>query len=114
MDDKVLIQLTNGAIVDIITEQEYSSGCETCDYGSCYTTDLMIIYKNKKKDIIRDESMYDYGMSLSSIMKVILNHQEDIEKLKEEEVAEFIKNKLENEHDCDELKIISEVFNEIY
>ncbi|SJR41908.1 Uncharacterised protein [Clostridioides difficile] len=60
--------------------------------------------------------MYDYGMSLSSIMKVILNHQEDIEKLKEEEVAEFIKNKLENEHehDCDELKIISEVFNEIY
>ena len=42
--------------------------------------------------------MYDYGMSLSSIMKVILNHQEDIEKLKEEEVAEFIKNKLENSY----------------
>ncbi|HBG4932999.1 hypothetical protein C4015_02295 [Clostridioides difficile] len=107
MNNKVLIHLTNGAIVDITTEQGYSSGCETCDYGTRYITDLMIIYKNKKKDIIRDESMYDYGMSLSSIMKAILNHQEDIEKLKEEEVAEFIKNKLENEHDCDELKIFN-------
>ncbi|HBE8640471.1 TPA: hypothetical protein KOB73_001357 [Clostridioides difficile] len=107
MNNKVLIHLTNGAIVDITTEQGYSSGCETCDYGTRYITDLMIIYKNKKKDIIRDESMYDYGISLSSIMKVILNHQEDIEKLKEEEVAEFIKNKLENEHDCDELKIFN-------
>lgn len=107
MDDKALIQLTNGAIVDITTEQEYSSGCETCDYGSCYTTDLKIIYKNKEADIIRDESMYEYGMSLSDIMKVILNYQEDIGELKEEEVAEFIKNKLENEHDCDELKIFN-------
>lgn len=107
MGNKVLIHLMNGAIVDIITEQKYSSGCETCDYGSCYTTDLMIIYKNKKTDIIRDESMYDYGMPLSAIMKVILNHQEDIEKLKEEEVAKVIKNKLENEHGCDKLKIIS-------
>ncbi|HFL3696705.1 hypothetical protein [Clostridioides difficile] len=107
MNDKVLIQLINGAIVDITTEQEYVSGCETCDYGSCYTTDLRIIYKNKKTDIIRDDSMYDYGMSLSDIMKVILNYKEDITKLKEEEVAEFIKNKLENEHSCEELKIFN-------
>lgn len=102
---KALIQLVDGSILDIDVDQGYVPGCETCDYGSCYTTDLIIRYNNKSCDVISDESMYEYGMSLSDIMKILLNYQEDIKTLKEIEVAEFIKNKLESEYGYNDLEI---------
>lgn len=105
MSKKALIELVDGAIVNFETDQDYYSGCETCDYGSSYVTDIDIYYQNKERDTIRDDSMYEYGMSMSDVMKVMLNYQDDIKKLKEDEVAEFLKDKLENEYGCSGLEI---------
>ena len=107
MSKKVLIELVDGAIVDIDTYQDYTSGCETCDYGSSYETEIFIYYRNRGRDTIRDDSPYKYGIAMSDMIKLVINYQEDIKKLKECEVAEFIKDKLENEYNCCGIEIRS-------
>jgi hypothetical protein len=102
----LLIELEDGAIIDFKTDQDFILGEGTYNYNSKYITDLEITYLNKETDTIRQSLMYDYGkLSLSSVMKVILNHQEDIKKLKECEVAEYLRDELENEQGCYGLKI---------
>lgn len=106
MSKRTLIELVDGAIVDIDTDQDYTSGCDTCDYGSSYETDINIYYRNRKRDLIRDVSMYSYGICMSDMIKLMINYQEDIKKLRECEVADFIVDRLENEYGCRGLRII--------
>lgn len=54
----------------------YESGCETCDYGSNYVSNIDIYLKNGTSIIIRTSQMYEYTLTESDFMKILSNSED--------------------------------------
>mgnify|MGYP003294054579 CR=1 FL=1 len=55
-------------------EEDYISGCETCDYGSSYINKIEIILEDNTSISIELSKMYSYVLSKVDYMKLISNN----------------------------------------
>lgn len=60
-------------IKDIKYESDCWGGCETCDYGSSYISNILIQFKDGKELKIETDQMYEYMVSESDYMQVLGN-----------------------------------------
>lgn len=91
--EKMLLKLTDGGIIDIITDNDYIAGCPTCDYGSEYINDITIT-TTKFKARFEINRMYNY--LYDDLLKIILPNIDIIKKMCELEFIQwFLNNTLE-------------------
>lgn len=94
MGENFLLKLTDGGIIDIITDNDYIAGCPTCDYGSEYINDI-VIKTTKFEAIFKISQMYDYVYS--DLLKIILNNIDEIKNMSELSFIKwFVDNTLKN------------------
>lgn len=94
MEEKMMIELTDGGIIDIETDKDYIAGCPTCDYDSEYINDI-IIKTTKFKAMFKISQMYDYVYS--DLLKTILSNIDEIKNMRELSfIMWFIDNTLKN------------------
>ena len=60
-------------IKKVIYNEDFTSGCETCDYGSSYVNEIEIILEDETNAKIKVDRMYEYSLSESDYMKLISN-----------------------------------------
>lgn len=96
----MLLKMKNGGMLNITTDEDYSSGCETCDYGSCYTN-YFDIELTTLKIHIESRQMYEYPLSEGAMMKVLLHNVERIKYMPEEEFSTWLIAELQQEVNCD-------------
>ena len=82
-------------IKDVIYDYDYSPGCETCDYGSCYINYIDIIFEDDTKLSIKTEQMYEYMLSEYNYMQ-ILSNSESIDEIIFK-ILEIVKGKYDSE-----------------
>lgn len=56
-------------------DENYECGCETCDYGSSYISEIEIILEDGNYINIKVDKMYDYALSESDYMKLLSNSE---------------------------------------
>ncbi len=97
----IILELQDGGIIDFQTDSDYTSGCETCDYGSYYANELFI--QTVKGEIgIEVSKEYNYPMSDGYLMQIMLRNVEEIKKLTEKQFFEWIVKKItEDIHEPD-------------
>lgn len=94
MEEKMILELTDGGIVNIETDNDYIEGCPTCDYGSEYINDI-VITTTKFKAMFKISQMYDYVYS--DLLKTILGNIDEIKNMRELSfIMWFIDNTLKN------------------
>ena len=93
MEEKMILKLTDGGIINIETDNDYIAGCPTCDYGSEYINDIEII-TTKFKARLKISRMYEYVYN--DLLKVILPNLDIIKEMRELEFIQwFLDNTLE-------------------
>lgn len=100
----ILIPMVDCGIFDVDCKLEDYPGCETCDYGSCYTNDFTIKMVHGDIRVLVD-NMYDYAISQDYLMKLFLPNIDKIKLMKEKEFFNWIKEKVEKVVDADEVEV---------
>lgn len=72
-------------------DNDFRYGCETCDYGSQYISNIEIIFEDETMLKIETDQMYDYTLTESDFMKLI-NDSDNLNDFYEN-MFETIKNK---------------------
>ena len=54
-------------------DENWESGCETCDFGSSYVNEIEIILEDGTYTNIKVDKMYEYTLSESDYMRLIAN-----------------------------------------
>lgn len=90
--NEYLLKMVDGGLIDYQDDCYNYSGCPTCDYGSEYITEINITLENYKI-FIKTNQMYEYALSESDMMKLLLRNYEAIQTLTEKEFVEWFKNK---------------------
>lgn len=98
--ENVLLQMKNGGIVKIEDDYDYYAGCDTCDYGSQYISELRIIFTNNKQLIIKTTNEYTFAISQLNIMEIFLYNYTDIMEMTIEYFVSWIKKSIENHCSC--------------
>ena len=91
--DKMLIQLVDGGIFDIDTDEYYYGGCPTCDYGSEYINEIDISMTKSNLHIVTNQ-MYEYAMSQADLMHIILPEIDMIKAMTEDQFTDWLKDKI--------------------
>lgn len=91
---KLLVKMKNGGIVNIISDKNYTNGCPTCDYGSCYVNyyDIKLTTINIHIEVSK---MFYYLLSEGDMMVTILPNLDKISQMEELEFAKWLKTNLE-------------------
>ena len=98
-NEKIMLELADGGIINIDTDKNYTSGCPTCDYGSEYINYIEIM-TTKFKAKFRISQMYDYVYD--DLLKIILPNINTIKGMLEIEFINWFLNKsLEKTDDVD-------------
>lgn len=90
---KILMPMFDGGIVDYTDNMESIPGCETCNYGSEYINDITITLTKFKIHAVLNE-MYDYALSESDVMKLLLPAYDEIRVLTERQFTLWFKHEL--------------------
>jgi DNA repair photolyase len=93
MEQKLLLKLVDGGIVDIQDNSYFSSGCPTCDYGSCYINDCIFELTSIVIDI-QISKMYDYVLSQGDLIKIVLSNMSDLLQMTEKEFSIWLEKEL--------------------
>lgn len=101
---KKLIILKNGFISDIrddFDSSESYSGCPTCGWDYKYISEIeFFIYENGNLDSewykISSSSSCDFVFSVSDILKIFIEHMEDMKNMEVQEFKIWIRDKLLN------------------
>ena len=91
--DKLMIKMVDGGMVNYRDDSTYFAGCETCDYGSEYITDIVITLTKYQIDI-ETNRMYEYALSEGDMLKILLSNYESIKLMTEKEFIAWLKFKL--------------------
>ena len=92
----MLVELVDGGILDITSDNYHYDGCETCDFGSEYVNEYDIkMTKGRLK--INTNQMYEYALSEGYMMTTMLQNVEYIKKLTESEFVDWLKRTLKKE-----------------
>jgi hypothetical protein len=86
-------KLANGGILNIEDDYDYSGGCETCDYGSRYITEI-IFELTSRFVIIKTTEMYEYAIKLGNIIELLTNNTKKMEQMAESEFGPWIKDEI--------------------
>ena len=62
-------------IKDVEYFDDYSSGCETCDYGSSYVSNIDIVFEDDTTLSVKTDQMYEYMFSESDYMRILSNSE---------------------------------------
>lgn len=89
---ETILQLKDVGIVEISTDQWSSSGCETCDYGSSYVTDLYITFDDGTNKNVEIDNMYNYVCSEQQLMQFFLNNIEALKETTKDDLIDMIKS----------------------
>jgi hypothetical protein len=95
-----IIELKDGAVTDIYTDQCcYSGGCETCGYGSDYCTELTITFDDNDTYTAERHKMYDYdeNFSIGYFVKLFCANVDNFAEMTKEEFKHFIANKIKED-----------------
>ena len=90
---KILFPMLDGGIVNYWDDTYYIPGCETCDYGSEYINDITITLTKYKIHALINE-MYDYALSESDVMKLLLPAYEEIKGMTEKQFTAWFREHL--------------------
>lgn len=89
----MLVELSGGGILNIISDTWHYDGCETCDYGSEYVNEYTI-QMTKGVLEIKLEQMYDYALTEGFMMTALLGNIDTIKALTEREFVEWLKKEV--------------------
>lgn len=92
----MILTLIDGGIKEIYTDSDFSSGCETCDYGSSYVNKIDIEMATGVIRV-RASQMYDYPMSDGYLMQLMLPNYDQIKEMTEQGFFEWLKASLDSE-----------------
>ena len=84
-----LIELQDDSVVDIATDQNYSAGCETCDYGSLYVQDITFKFKSGEKLYISLKKEYEYPISQEKLIIALARNTSQFKKMTLEDFKQF-------------------------
>ena len=91
MEDKLLLHLRDGGIVNIYTDETHYDGCPTCDYGSSYISSIDI-FLTKYKISAEITQMYYYALNVEDTLKLFLLNINEIMRMTESEFIEWFKD----------------------
>lgn len=91
-----LLQLKDGYLLNIESDEESYGGCPTCDYGSEYINTLTLIC-SKCRHTISISQMYDFALSSGTVMKVFLHNSEALKASTEKDLGKLVKKLFEKE-----------------
>jgi hypothetical protein len=91
-----LLQLKDGYLLNIESDEESYGGCPTCDYGSEYINTITLIC-SKYTHTISISQMYDFALSSGVVMKVFLRNSETLKASTEKDLGKLVKKLLEQE-----------------
>lgn len=74
------IKMVDCVLLNVEYDSWSRSGCETCDYGSCYHSEF-ILHFDLAKIKIYCEQMYEYALSEGFMMKYLLMNIEELKQL---------------------------------
>lgn len=89
----MLVNLVDGGILNITTDNEAFDGCETCDYGSSYISEFEVSLTTRTVTI-KAEKMYEYPLSEGYLIKLFVNNNELIKTMTEEQFVEWLINEV--------------------
>lgn len=98
----MLLELKDGGILKIETDETSYPGCPTCDYGSKYINELDITL-TKYHVHAEVSQMYEYRLSSGDLMNLILPNVDTIKQMTETEFISYISNWLNKPQDLDSL-----------
>lgn len=93
----MLVELRDGGITNMETDTDYTSGCETCDWGAAYVNEYSIFMTNGTIDIEVNSDGYDYVFSEGLMMKIFLQNIDEIKTKTEDEFADWLEDKIASE-----------------
>lgn len=97
-NNNVILELKDGGIVGIDTDEYSYAGCETCDYGSEYISELNLTLANSGKLHVELNQMYEYALSIGDTMQMFLKNIKEIQEKTELEFVnwffEYLKSKV--------------------
>lgn len=96
-NEKYLVPLSNGGILDIRTDAKYYPGCETCDFGSSYVNNVTIEMTTGNIEIKVDQ-MCNYALSEGYMMKLLIANIDAIRQMEEQEFFQWLKAHLQDEY----------------
>ncbi|WP_168898360.1 hypothetical protein [Bacillus sp. ISTL8] len=96
----MLLELVNGGVLNIISDNESYGGCSTCDWGSQYIN-LYEVEMTTGTIEIKVENMYEYLLSEDYMMKLFLPNTEKIQAMNEEELFNWIKEVFDRDHNSE-------------
>jgi hypothetical protein len=85
--------MVDGGILDITEDNNYTAGCDTCDYNATYTNNFYIKMEHINL-FIYAEGSGQYPLSQGHMMKVLLPNVDLIKGMTETEFAEWLKIEL--------------------
>ena len=94
-NEEILLKMTDGGMVGYEDDNEYHSGCETCDYGSQYITEIRIEL-TKFNVYVRTNQMYQYAISQGDMMRLFLRNSSEINEMTELEFCDWFRKWIEN------------------
>lgn len=89
----MLIKMLDGGLVNYTDNFTYYSGCETCDFGSEYITDIDIVLTHYTIHV-RTNQMYEYALSEGDMIRLFLTEYNAIQTMTEKEFIDWFKAKL--------------------
>lgn len=103
----MLLKLVDGAILEIEADKDYTSGCETCDWGSQYVNEYTI-YMETGTLYIEASQEYTYPLSEGYMMGLMLNNVEVIKAMTETAFRLWLEAKFKEDlgFDLDKFKFI--------
>lgn len=90
---KIMVEMIDGGMVDYRDNSFFYSGCETCDYGSEYITEINITLTNHKI-AVETNQMYEYAISEGDMLKILLSNYDAIKLMTENEFCYWLKSQL--------------------
>lgn len=100
--EKLYLTMIDGGLVNYKDDQCYYEGCPTCDYGSEYITEIDVTLTQYKIHISTNK-MYDYALSEGDMLKIFLSNCNLIQSMTEKEFIDWLKTKLLEIVDEDEM-----------
>lgn len=91
----MLIELVDGGVTNISTDVDYTSGCETCDWGATYVNEYNIIMtKGAITAKVENDSRTTFSEGL--MMELILKNIDIIRELTENQFTEWLETELKS------------------
>ena len=94
VSNEYLVQLVDGAILDVVYDEDCYPGCPTCGYGSEYISEWWVKMTDHVIHV-RACNEYNYGISTSWIIRLFLQNLPEIKKMEQMELFDFIKSEVE-------------------